>query len=112
MVIIRTDMEKTSKINQKEVLFSINCSKTGGARHARHIGYDVVSGHNSGTDSLPPTKNPGGMAPPPCSVPPIVRRANLMLDTLPVLRIVSGVFAVFLRDNIKRVTISGMMLPR
>ena len=35
-----------------------------------------------------------------------------MLDTRPALHIVSGVFAVFLRDSISRVIISGMTLPR
>ena len=47
----------------------------------------------------------------PLSVPPIVRRANLMLGTRPALHTVLGLFAVFLRDNINRLTISGIMLP-
>ena len=34
-----------------------------------------------------------------------------MLDTWRALHTVLGLFAVFLRDNIKRVIISGMILP-
>ena len=34
-----------------------------------------------------------------------------MLGTRPVLHTVLGLFAVFLRDNIKRLTITGMRLP-
>lgn len=88
----------------------INRSKTTKARQARHIGYDAASGHNSETDPLLPTKDLAGMASPPCSVPPMVRRANLLLDTWPALHTLRGDFAVFLRESIKRVTISGMIL--
>ena len=103
-------MGKPSKL-VREVSTSLNRSKTTSAQQARYIGYNTESGHNSETDPLPATKNLKGMASPPCSVSPIVRRANLMLGTRPALHIVSGVCAVFLRDSIKRVTISGMILP-
>ena len=72
-------MEKTSKIGQ-EVLFSIDNSKTTRALQARHIGYDAVSGHNPEMESLPPTKDRKETSPP-RSIPPIVRRANPMVDT-------------------------------
>ena len=59
---------------------------------------------------LPPTKDLKWILPP-RSVPPIVRRAKLMLGTWPALHTVLGVFAVFLSDSISRVIISGMTLP-
>ena len=71
------------------------------------IGYDAASGHNSEKDSLPSTRDLKETSPL-RSVPPIVCRANFML---PALHTALGVFAVFLRDNIKRLIISGMMLP-
>ena len=70
-----------SKIGQKEVLLSIHHDKTARALQERHIGYEAASAHSSETDSLPPTKNLNGMASSPSSVPPIVRRANLMRGT-------------------------------
>ena len=104
-------MGKTNKAAQDVLLLSINRSRTVRALQVRHMGYEGASTHNSETDSLPPTKNLNGMASSPSSVPPIVRRANLMLGTRPALHIMSGGFAVFLRDSIKRVTIIGMILP-
>ena len=69
-----------------------------------------MSTHNSETDCLPPTEDLKETSLP-RSVPPIVRRANLMLETRPALHTVLGVFAAFLRDSIRRVAISGMTLP-
>ena len=74
-----------------------------------HMGYDAALGHNSETSRLVPTKALEGTSPS-RSVPLTVRRANMMLDTWPALHIVLGEFAASLRDSIKRVTISGMML--
>ena len=102
-------MGKISKIVQVGGLSSTNRSKTTRGQQAIKIEYDVASGHNSETVRLLLTKDLKGTSPP-YSVPPIVRRANMMLDTRPALHIVLGEFAAFLRDNIKRVTISGMML--
>ena len=104
-----TSTQKIGKIGQKEVSFSTNRSKTTRAHEMIHIGYDA--GHNSETGRLTSTK---GLerASPPRSVPPIERRANSMFDTWPALHTVSGDFAVFLRDSIKREIIIGMTLPR
>ena len=99
---------KASRIGQK-VLFSVNHSKTTKPQHAGHMGYNAACDHNSEKDRLPPTKDLDRTSPP-RSLPPIVRRANLMLGNGPALHTVLGVFAVFLRDNIKRLTISGMIL--
>ena len=73
-------MEKTSGTGQKDVVSSINCSETTRARQARNIVYDAASDHNSETDPLSPTKDLKGTSSL-RSVPPIVCRANLMLDT-------------------------------
>ena len=75
-----------------------------------HIEYNATSGHNSDVDRFPPTRDLKGISPS-RSVPPTVRRANLMLETRPTLHTMLGVFAAFLRDSIKRVAISGMTLP-
>ena len=98
---------KPSKTGQKDVLSSINCRKTTRARRGEQ---NSASDHNSETDPLPQTRDLKGTSPP-RSVPPTVRRANLMLDTWCALHTVLGLFAVFLRDNINRVIISGMILP-
>ena len=73
-------MGKTKGIGQKNAVSSINRSETTRVRQARHIGYDAASDHNSETDRLFPMKDLKETSPP-RSVPPIVRRANLMLDT-------------------------------
>ena len=73
-------MEKLSKTGQKEVLFFVNRSETTRTRQARHIGYGAASGHNSEMESLPPTKDLKETSSA-RSIPPIVRRANPMVDT-------------------------------
>ena len=73
------------------------------------IAQDAASGHSSEIDRLLPTRDLKGTSLP-YSFPPIVRRANMMLDTWPALHIVLGELAAFFRDNIKRVTVMGMML--
>ena len=105
---VQTDVWNKSEIARAGGLTSVNRSTTIRVQQAMHIGYDAASGHNSETSLLPSTKDLKGTSPP-RSVPPTVRRANLMLDTL---HTVLGVFefAAFLRDSIKRVTISGMIL--
>ena len=102
-------MGKPSKIVQAGGLPSMNRSKVARAQQAIMIEYNAASRHNSETDPLLPMKDLKGTSPP-CSVPPIVRRANMMLDAWPALHIVPREFATLLRDSIKRVTISGMML--
>ena len=60
--------------------FSINRSKTTRARQSIHIGYDAASNHDSEVEPLPPTKDRKETSPP-RSIPPLVRRANPMVDT-------------------------------
>ena len=73
------------------------------------IGYDAASRHGSETGRLLPTNDLKGTSSP-RRVPPIVRRENVMLDTGLALHIVLGESASFLRDSIKRVAISGIIL--
>ena len=71
--------ESICRAGQREVLFHINRSETARALQEIHINYDGASDHNSEEDRLPRMKDPKGTSPP-RSIPPIVRRANLMLD--------------------------------
>ena len=92
----------------RRMFLSANCGKT--TKTQREIRYDAASNHKSEVVPLS-TRDLKGTSPLRSALPLIVRWANLMLDSWPALHTVSGVFEVFLRDSIKRLTISGMMLP-